>query len=119
MSQNVPGNARRGHSRLVSRSWPTYASGTGLEPGPLVAPERLGRRADLVERETLVEVLGDDDGVHDVLGDVSLLDEVMGVELRDGGLVAVPAEVLQAVFLVEQVVDHHVGQDRLLRSLRA
>src|SRR5215212_3556488 len=96
MSQNVPGSARTGHSRWVARSWPDFASGTGLEPGPVVTPERLGAGAHLVEREPAVEVARDDHGVHQVVRDVLLIDEVLGRQLGQWRLVAVPAEVPQS-----------------------
>src|SRR5215212_8809349 len=104
MSQKVPGNARAGHSRRVARSWPRSGSATGLELRPGLSPERLGARGNLVERESVREVAGDHHGVHQVVGDVALVDQVASRELRQRRLVAVPPEVAEADLVVEQVV---------------
>src|SRR6188472_1656024 len=103
--------ARAGHRRRVERSWSDAfagtGSGTGLEPCPVVLPERLGARADFVESVSVVEVAAYHDGVREVLRDVTLVDQVLRGELVDRGLVAVPAEVLQPDRVVDEVVDHH------------
>src|SRR4051794_36910336 len=96
MSQSVPGSASAGHNRRVARVWPTFGSATGLELGPGLTPERFGARADLVERESALEVLGQHHGVHQVFRYVALVDQVSSGQLGQRRLVAVEPEVAKA-----------------------
>src|SRR5262245_30119145 len=102
--------------RATSRPGGGSGSGTRLELGPGVVPQRLAVRAQLERLVALAEVLLAGNGALQVRWHDLVRDEPIRVEALERRLVAVElGEVVVAVLLVEHEVDEVVRENRVLR----
>src|SRR5262245_44574939 len=91
-------------------------SSAGGELRPLVLPDLVGFDRKWLEAQALGDDVVRQHGGPQVLGDVPLGDEVLGVEPSDRREVAEPREVELGVGRIEHMVDVEMGEHRALGS---
>src|SRR5215467_8337747 len=116
ISQTTPGEANDGQNqRLVTGAPPVERLSPGLEGRPCVLVERLSLRRQGIDGHALVEVGLAHDRRGEILGDVTLRDELVRIDRGERRDVAVPREVVDAVLVVEHEVEKRVREHRMLR----